>query len=268
MSPLRFPILLELGLTESEALIYELLLEKGPSRPPDLVEPTGLGRGNIYNTLQQLAQKRLIVLKEVGKLQTYEAMDPGSLKQLLDKQLEKSRQLERQFSNELQSLSSLYTHSTGKPTVQVFEGHDGQKQALLDVLESKTEVLTYIDLAALSGPLASLDEWYDKLRVKNKIFNRILLADTPQNRALFPELPALTEIRVLSGYPSGFKTAVEIYDETVSYFTLTNEKQVAVIIKDPAIYAMQKQQFEFLWTQAAALSGTSIATNNSVSNTK
>ena len=251
--PLRFPILKDLGLNESEASIYEILLEKGPTRPPELVEPSGLGRGNVYNVLQELVKKGLVQLKEGDKLQTYEAVDPGKLKTLLTQRIEQVSQLESRFGGDLQLLSTLYNHSTGKPTVQVFEGISGQKLALQDILESKTEVLTYIDVAALDGPLAQLDRWYDQKRIAKEIKTRILIADTPENRAAFKEPSAFMEVRVLSGYPSGFRTAVEIYDNTLAYFTLTKDRQIAVVLKDPVIYDMQKRQFEFLWNQAASL---------------
>jgi sugar-specific transcriptional regulator TrmB len=42
-------LLLRLGLNDNEAKMYELLLSRGETKARDLLEGSGLGRGNVYN---------------------------------------------------------------------------------------------------------------------------------------------------------------------------------------------------------------------------
>lgn len=250
MRTLRFPILKELGLNESEAIIYELLLELGPKRPPELTEPSGIGRANVYAVITQLQKRGLVLVKE-GKHQTVEAVDPSKLQDLLAYQVEKTRLLESSFSGTLAQLSSAFHLSTGKPAIQIYEGLEGAKTAIHASLKSKTEILTYLDIHALRGELAKINAKYVRQRVEQKIPKRILVANTSLAHAFFEQQHTpFTRVAFLDHYPERFSTAMEIYDDTVSYLTLSNEKLISILVHDVHIYQMQKQQFDYLWSLA------------------
>ena len=57
MKQTQYPILEKLGLSENEAVIYEFLIAGGRQKARDLVNASGLGRGNVYNLLGQLQEK-------------------------------------------------------------------------------------------------------------------------------------------------------------------------------------------------------------------
>lgn len=145
-------ILQSIGLNEGESCIYELLLENGRMAGKDLTEKSGIGRGNVYNVLKLLLQKGL-VLEISGKKTVYQPVDPNVLRSLLQRKLEQSKELEASFDASLRGMESVYKRTTGRPTIQVFEGWDGVKKALYDSLESKTEILTYLDVSSMKGTL-------------------------------------------------------------------------------------------------------------------
>lgn len=66
----HYPILTSLGLTENEAVLYQLLLELGPKPANELLKPSGLQRGNLYNTLTRLKERSWYRNKLVKKLFT------------------------------------------------------------------------------------------------------------------------------------------------------------------------------------------------------
>ncbi|MCR4279020.1 MAG: hypothetical protein NUV81_03945 [bacterium] len=250
---LHFPILKEIGLSENEALIYELLVELGPNKASDLVDPSGIGRGNVYNVLQQLQAKGLVIVRE-GKFQIYEATDPSALESLLERKREEMKQTESAFSLALRDLNSHFNLSTGKPAIQIFEGLDGAKKALHQSLESKKEILTYVDIHAINGLAADINKGYLKKRIEKKIQKRLLVADVPEAHAFFEnQKTPFTKVAFVKDYPEQFATAMEMYDNTVTYLTLNKEKNISVIIRDPSIYAFHKQQFEFLWNRASQI---------------
>lgn len=247
---MHFPILKDLGLAENEALIYEILLELGPKKASNLVKPSQIARGNVYNVLMQLQTKGLVLVKE-GKHQVYEAVDPAKLRDLLELKLKEAKRLEAAFADTLPSLNSTFNLSTGKPAIQIFEGIDGAKTALYDSLTSKTEILTYFDVSALRGPMASINKTYVRKRIEKKIDKRIIVADTEEARTFFDQQKtSYTRVAYLKEYPERHATGMEIYDDTISYLTLTDEKRISLLIKDQHMYEMHKQQFDFLWSLA------------------
>jgi sugar-specific transcriptional regulator TrmB len=228
----HFPILKELGLTETEALLYELLIELGPKPARDLVEPAKIGRGNVYNGLTQLQHKGFVTIKQ-GNKQVYEAVDPSKLLSLLVLEQERLRQLESSFASALPQLSSTFNLSTGKPAIQVFEGIEGFEKALEDSLTTKGEILTYVDLEALQGPFADINRRYIKLRAQKKINKRAITSDTPAAREYVAKLTTpFTQILLVKDFPIAFKTAMELYDTKVTYLTLRPEKTISVVLEE------------------------------------
>lgn len=244
----HFPILIQLGLNESEALIYELLLEMGRKPAQDLVEPSALGRGNVYNILTSLKKKGLVTEIE-GKKTVFEAAPPSKLATLLDRERSKIDQLSASFTGILPLLTSEYNLSTGKPTIQVFEGLDGAERAIFDSLESKTEILTYLDAASLSiEKFAEVNKRYLKKRIEKQINKRILVEDSPITRAFFEKQNTpFTQVAFVPNFAARFNTAMEIYDGAVSYLTMSPERQISMLIRDKNIYDMHRAQFDFLW---------------------
>ena len=250
MHPIHYPILKDLGLSDTEALIYELLLEAGPTKARDIFKKSGIGRGNVYNVLVQLESKALITKTE-GKQTVYAAVDPSQLEKLLDARLDQAKQLEVSFRQALTEMNSTFNLSTGRPAIQIFEGLDGAKKALYDSLNAKGEILTYFDITELKkGSMEEINKQYIRKRIAQKIEKRLIVADTPESRAFFKEQNTpYTKVAFVKGYLARHATSMQLYDDTVSYVTLTDGKRISMLIKDTHIYEMHRQQFEFLWSQ-------------------
>ncbi len=246
----HYPILEKIGLSTGEALIFELLLEKGRSKASDLVDPSGLGRGNAYNILNSLREKGLIQVIE-GKQQLYETVDPSRLRKILDLKVRETERLSSEFEEELGNLQSAFQLSVGKPVIELFEGIDGLEKAIFDTLTSKTEILTYIDVNAFTPEQSAINKRYVRARIQKQIHKRIIVADTPEARAFFQDQNSpYTQIAFISHFPTSFETALEIYDGSISHLTLSKTKKIAVIIRDPSMYDFHRKQFEYVWSQA------------------
>ncbi len=243
----RFPILLKLGLSEGEAEILELLVEGGTQKARNLVEKSTHGRGNVYNILNSLIAKGL-VLEISGTQKKYQAVDPSRLKSLLDKKKEDMHRLETEFSESLISLFSLFTLSTGKPVIQIFEGIEGFEEALNDSLTAKTNILTYFDPAAITGKIAEINKRYVAKRRAKEIQKRIILPDNLAAHTYIHSMGgSFTEILLAKDFADGFLTAMETYDRKVNFLTLDKEKIISVIIEDENIANLQRAQFEYIW---------------------
>ncbi|MFH1252917.1 MAG: hypothetical protein V1664_01110 [Candidatus Uhrbacteria bacterium] len=190
-----------------------------------------------------------------GKQALYEAVEPAKLQDLIDFKMKEVEDLRGHFKQAVSSLLSMYNLSTGRPTVRMFEGLEGLEKSIEETLEAKTDICTYIDIAALTGELAQTNAQYVRRRINKKINKRILVTDTPEARAFFAKQNTpYTQVGFLKGYPAALATAMEIYDGRVSYFTLTSDKKISVIINDPLIYRTHLVQFEWLWQMAEKIS--------------
>ena len=244
----RFPILLKLGLSEGECEVFELLVKDGTQKARELVQKTSLGRGNVYNLLNALIAKGL-VLEISGAQNSYQAVDPSHLKTLLDKKKEETRRLEMEFSDSLGSLSSLFTLSTGKPSIEYFEGEKGVEEATFDTLNAKGEILTIIDGDASEKYTHEFNKRYIPARLKRQIQKRLIAFNTTTSRdMLVKEINTYTKYRFVEESPTTLDTMIQIYNDSVGLLTM-GEKPVGVIIRDQKIARTLRATFEALWKQ-------------------
>lgn len=245
------------GLTPGEAQIYELLLNMGPSPAQIILKKTELKRGNVYNILDSLAKKGLVTLDEAGKKTVFKPVSPNALNDLMAKQEESTRQGKRQIEDVFENLRSLYALTQEKPVIRYFEGLEGIKAVTYDTLRAKGLILSYID----SESVEALKGWNDSDYVKKRrdlgIKKRIIDRNSQVARDYYrAHTDSLTEVRLASSQVAGFKTAMQVYNDSVSYVTLEQGKMIGVIIDDARIAALHRSMFESLWgTLPAAVGG-------------
>lgn len=250
--PIHYPVLTSLGLTEAEALVYEILLENGPKTAHELVTLTELARGHLYNTLQSL-KKRTLVTEDTTKAKTvFRAEDPACLHTLATTSLRTAQQVSAHLTAVLPTLTSAYNLSTHKPVVQIFEGLEGAEEAIADTLTVKSGIIrAFLDAAAITGTLKKANKKYVRQRLQAGITKRILAADTTKARAFFTSNPLeQTEVRFLSKLPDGFHSTMQLYGGNILYITLRETKMISVIMRDPDIARMHQEQFDWLWEKA------------------
>lgn len=246
--PLEHPILLTLGLNDSEARVYEAILAFGRAKPRDLVQSTGLGRPNVYHVLSVLEQKKLVVRIEGEQVQ-YQALDPENLKSLLEERRAKLAQTEADVDVALPKLMRAFVQKSAQPVVRVYEGYDGYKKAIDVLHQSTTDILTYVDVAAIAGTLGELDDYYEQGRVKKGIHNRLLVSDEPRVMETFAKPAPDSEVRYVHDFPHAFGSSMHITSEALVYFTLRQGHDVALVLQDPTIADLHRQMFEFLWAK-------------------
>jgi sugar-specific transcriptional regulator TrmB len=244
-------ILIEAGLSEEQSAIYSALLDKGPLKAGAISSWTGLKRGLIYKVLDQLENMGLISQKGgEGTVTVFSPNHPSRLNEIME-QKERSFALAKEtVSFSLGALSSKFNLLSGKPNVQFFEGKEGVAKVLRDSLTSETEILTFADNEAMNKYYPELNKENVDVRKKLNIKKRLISVDTPRVRELAKnDNPEITERRLIKSTDK-FSVAVQIYDNKVTYITLSPDKAIGVIIEDKAIYEMQKMIFEILWENA------------------
>jgi len=246
-------LLKEIGLSEKEAKIYQILLKIGVSPANKLILEAEMPRGTVYEILNELTNKGLVEQFEDKKKTHFRVKHPFALKSYLADEIGKIKQAETKLESVLPDFLSIYNLTQNRPGVEFYEGLIGVKKVAMDSLTSQTEIYSYIDNEAVNKFINDINNEYIKKRKKLGIKKKMLTLNNAYIREHAKSFDKdITEIRIINAkYP--FATVMQIYDNKISYMTLTDEKMIGVIISDPSIYQMHKSLFEFAWDMAKPL---------------
>ncbi|OGG52463.1 hypothetical protein A2851_05505 [Candidatus Kaiserbacteria bacterium RIFCSPHIGHO2_01_FULL_53_29] len=240
------------GLGKDQAAIYEALVKMGPSPASDIAFSAGIGRPLAYKVLDELIEIGLVEKKEEPKkVARFIPAHPLKLKEVVEKRLALAQGAQTALDGVLGKLTSDFNLQSGKPGVQFFEGREGVLELLWDSLNTKGEIYTYAD-ETVERYAAKENEEYVRARIKKGISKKILMPDTAATRRelLARPLP-LTEIRLLRSTDAPlFNAVIEIYENTVSHLTFSEQSITGTLMRDPTIYRLHKYLFETAWRSA------------------
>jgi len=154
---------------------------------------------------------------------------------------------------------SLYK-TAEKPTVRFQEGAEGAKNIYWETLESKTEILSVLDLGPWYNKELNLYKWgreYTRERSARKIYERVLVLDTPEGRDwmenyhgsykytkyrwIKPEQVPM--IKDLGG-------EINVYENKVMMALFKKPVPIGVMIESSALANILKAMFELAWQVA------------------
>lgn len=243
------------GLTSDQAALYDTLLRKGALTARKATLEAGIPRTLGYAVLKQLEDMGLVqkIDKEKG-IATFAPAHPNALQERIEMEAKKAERAAIALKATLPDLASAFNLATGKPGIRFFEGEDGLRNVLYDTLSSKETIYTYSDTETVEGYASKINAEYVRARLQHKIAKKLLLLDTPTARARLagPQSP-LTQIRIIAEQDAPpIHSAMQIYDEKISYSTFTKDRYAGTIIHDHAIYMLHRFLFEHLWKNAIA----------------
>ncbi|MBI2148966.1 hypothetical protein HYU23_04750 [Candidatus Woesearchaeota archaeon] len=237
----------KLGLSDSEARLYLVLLKVGAVEVQKLVEETGLYKANVYESLERLCDKGIISkVIENGK-RVYQLQKPEALIEFVQKkktEVEEQEQIAKKLAEKVK-LTKKHIHTS--ETANVFRGFSGVKQIYSEIIEEKLDYLVF------GSPKESemIGEYYWKnLHAKQKenrikarmIFNKSLRSW----KGIMPK--DITEVKF---FDEEFEPLTEttIYGNKIA-FVIWTEKPVVTIINNEHVTYSYRQIFELLWKQA------------------
>ncbi len=251
-----------LGLDESEAKIYEALLELGPATVSQITRKAGITRTLGYHVLEKLGWKGLVD-RASGKQKKiiYTAEHPQRLVQFVKSQRSMWDRRISQVESKLPELVALFRVAE-KPVVRYQEGVEGVKNIYSETLEAKSEILSIADIDGWINQ-ESLYRWgldYNRERSRRKIHERLLLLDTPPGRrwaAHNPGLPKFTHIRWIKlemlPWLKEFGGEINIYENKVMMVLLKKPNLMGIMIENSALASILKGLFELAWTVATPI---------------
>ncbi|NQV91521.1 ArsR family transcriptional regulator [Candidatus Woesearchaeota archaeon] len=226
-----------IGLSSGESKIYLSLLKRGSSTVAQITKEVKIHRTNVYDYLEKLLIKGLVNYVIKGGVKHFKATHPNKLHDYI-------KEKENIVSTILPSLKELSNFSKDALNVEVFEGIEGIKTLLKDILrEGKDHVIMGIDEIMFKEKLGHFMEWYFKEEKKIGFKERILTRDNVEfiynyKTAIYRYLPA----------ESFNPTPTYVYGDHVAI--LIWEPFSVIRIKNAALADSYKKYFEILWKQA------------------
>ena len=237
--------LTQAGLEPNAALVYEVLLQNGPLPAGKIHQKTPLKRGLVYKILVDLVGLGLVIKKlDVGKVAVFEPGHPLKLKELAEIKEKQAKQAQNALEGVLPQLISEFNLAAGKPGVRFFEGREGVWEVLKDSLTATDEIYSYADVESVVKYIEEINNKYVAARERLHIKKKVIFIDSPFSRKYYSNYYRdVTDLKFIKAEAPPFESVMQIYNNKVTYVTLTPEKMIGVIIEDVHIYTMHRYLF-------------------------
>jgi sugar-specific transcriptional regulator TrmB len=239
-------LLYDFGLNNREVEVFLALVQIGPSSIRTLANKSGINRGSTYECLKKLISLGIVSIFDKNKRKFYVAEQPDRLIEILDEKEKKFQAVRLKIDENLEILKKLYFQYNNKPVVKMFEGLNGIKTILKDVLKvvSLTDEKVYYV--------------YSSATVRNNVHqsmpnfsqHRIRLGIKVKTIALGSggQLVGLDERKWLNLADDMKSTYEIIYSNKVAHISLDEQKEpIGIVIESTPIYQTQKMIFESNW---------------------
>jgi sugar-specific transcriptional regulator TrmB len=236
----------EVGLTINEAKVYLALIRlAGFSKASEISKETGLPRTFIYEILKSLLFKGIATYVIKAGVKYYEAAEPDRLKAIL-------KEKEQKLSSILPALKELKPIIREKPNTELYEGKEGLKTILEDILKMKPgSVCCSYSSYKIFEVLRFFFPNFIRRRIKGKIKSRMIQEKKPEFLKFISEFKQThLDIRFTKAVPAA---SIFIYDNKVAFLTMREDAPIGVLIKDKEIFATQLQLFEQLWKASSPI---------------
>lgn len=232
-------ILIKIGLTNREADAYLALLQLQDALASEIAEKTNESRSHVYDTLNSLIAKGLASYVIRNNQKIFRAASPDKLVDYLNEKVNLIDKI-------LPSLKSLHKPKSEKPIIEIFEGKEGIKTILNDVLEERKEWLCLGSTGRSKEIIPFFLEHFHKKRMSLKIPLRVIYNQDEKGIERSKEMKKQKYVQIRFMQKTSPATTY-IYGDKVAIILWEKERLIAVRIKDRLIAQSYKDFFESIW---------------------
>lgn len=238
-------LLKTLGFTESEAKIYLISLEMGPSSVQDIARKAKVSRVTTYAVIESLTERGLMSSVQKGKKTNYMAETPERLVSFVQSRM---REMESTLKAVEAGITDLRLLQRGeKPVVKIFEGPEGIKAILEDITSSiedrKSAILEIGNIDSIKNIFPNLDAI--KLHKSDLTKRNIPTKAMYVSKEEYTPRPG-SQVKFLPKDKYNFTGDISIYKNKVGLYTFKG-KLVSVLIESEEIAETMRQLFEMAW---------------------
>jgi len=235
----------EAGLSKNEAKVYLTLLSMGSSTAGIIAEKSRVYRTNVYEALNRLIEKGLVSYIFKGHQKLFQAEDPNKILNIL-------KEKEESFMKVLPQLSLNSKLSKNREKVIIYEGINGVKVILDDIIKQKIETNSFNEVVAFGisrnvpFKLGALANHYIKKRIELKLVHKYLYDDNARRRIAFLNKQPFTEAAYLPNAVNSPATTT-IYGDKVAFW-IWSEPVLSILIESPRMAEAFRKYFEILYS--------------------
>lgn len=232
----------KLGLSKKEAAVYLASLQLGDGNLSEIAKAAQIPRTSCYNIVKSLISMGLLNTFKMGAKYHYKAENP-------DKLLISLREQESALQEIMPRLKSKYREIGGRPAIYFYEGVEGIRIILEDILAKQYPLLAITSIDDAVSVLG--DDFTDFIERRHQKHLRVKLITHRSERALELKKRDESELRQTKFLPSNsqFKTASFIYGDRVAMIDFQSKQPLGLIIEDQNIAETQRMLFETIWKQ-------------------
>ncbi|MEN9328782.1 MAG: hypothetical protein RI947_1590 [Candidatus Parcubacteria bacterium] len=246
-------LLSSVGLSEKEALIYDILMSSGEKPASSIASLAHMNRTTCYRILYDLEKKGLVNHRDLGNKIHFRLDHPQKLLDFADKQLKTQEQARHDLAQLLPSLVSSYVLSVEKPVIAMFEGVKGLKEIYQDTLREKKSIFAVLTTAEVEPELfAWLTSYYGKARARAHISAKVIVSSGEWSKEYERKnTEELRETVMVSQSLFPFQHEVDIYGDKVAFINYKKgDPLIGFIITNKQIAKTMKAWFDLAWKGA------------------
>lgn len=242
-------VLTDIGIAPAAQEVYISLLEQGEATARVIAHRTNITRTSVYDHIKTLDTYGLVTERLIENTATFAISDVRRLSALLDDRMDRLAARKQALEKNMESL--IRKSATVQPKIRYFEGEEGAKQLLKDILWYDDIPLSlywpYEQMLDLLGAKFLL--WFNERRkVRNIPIRTIWPAAKEKKTTPIFDDGADVERRFLSRKDAPTMGYV-IYDQKVAFIS-SGKESFGFIVESAEFAALQRLQFDTLWAAA------------------
>ena len=226
----------KLGMTKSEAILFELLIKYGSISGSQLAKKSGIDRTTTYNLLSSLNTKGYVSYLIKDGLKKYQISNPSNLKKFAEETVQIAESIIKQINETKQKVNS-------DSSVEIYEGKNAPKVMYHHYISEKNqEFYTYGGYGKMFSKLdPEINEYIKEFKSNKNSLYSFIPKDYPNIEKL-RMIPGKIKQTNSKSIPVGFTVS----SNTVTFHIYEDESKV-IMIKHPCVAKSIRELFELAW---------------------
>lgn len=233
------------GFSESASKLYLAALELGPSSVQDIAKKIKVSRMTAYTLIEGLMKEGLMSTLQRGKKKMYVAESPDRLVSFMQVRMKTMEGTLKEVEHAVGQLKLIERGE--KPIVKMFEGEEGIRAILDDILQGENQTINEIgNIDAMRNlfsteSLKPLKQELDKRKITTHAIYAIAKEQLTPRQS--------TKVKFYTEKEPSFFGNVTLYGNKVAFMTFRG-KIIGVVIESEEIANTMREVFKLAWTSS------------------
>ncbi len=235
-------ILKKIGLSKGEEIVYETLLELGASSLNMIHEKIGIERRNIYDILNKLIRRGLIVYTVENNKRVFNISHPNRILGYVEEEKLELDNLKQEILLEMPAILNKFNAKKNKISANIYRGKEGIKAIYEDLLNYKTHYF----IGGGRYVMKNLPYFWEKFNIR-RIKSKIKVYNLVREDIKEDVKPLKYEhIKILPKSFNGGPNVIFIWGDKIANVLFADDF-FAFVIESESIADNYKRYHKFLW---------------------